>query len=76
MCLSFPARVVDVQDFLVFVDYGDNRIEPVINNMVEDLKPGDYVVISYGMILQKISKEEYEEMMRYEQELARVLENV
>lgn len=76
MCLSFPARVVDVQDFLVFVDYGDNRIEPVINNMVEDLKPGDYVVISYGMILQKISKEEYEEMMKYEQELARVLENV
>ncbi|ARM75351.1 HypC/HybG/HupF family hydrogenase formation chaperone [Acidianus manzaensis] len=75
MCLSFPAKVVDIQDLIVFVDYGNNTIEPVINNMVDDLNPGDYVVISYGMIIQKISKEEYDEMIKYETEMAKVLAN-
>jgi hydrogenase expression/formation protein HypC len=72
MCLSFPAKVVDVQEFIVFVDYGNNTIEPVISN-VEDLKPGDYVVVSYGMIMEKITEEEYKEMIQYERELAQVL---
>jgi len=72
MCISFPAKIVSVQEFIVFVDYGNNVIEPVISN-VDNLKPGDYVVVSYGMIMEKITEEEYNEMVRYSQELAQVL---
>lgn len=75
MCLSFPARVVQVNNMVVFVDYGNNHIEPVINSTNEELKEGDYVIISYGMIISKISEEEYKEMLNYESELKRALEN-
>jgi|OSPMetMinimDraft_2_1075162.scaffolds.fasta_scaffold00167_18 hydrogenase expression/formation protein HypC len=75
MCLSFPARVVQVNDMVVFVDYGNNHIEPVINSTNEELKEGDYVIVSYGMIISKISEEEYKEMLNYESELKRALDN-
>lgn len=75
MCLSFPARVVQVNDIVVFVDYGNNHIEPVINSTNEELKEGDYVIVSYGMIVSKISEEEYKKMLNYESELKRALEN-
>ena len=76
MCLSFPARVVQVEDPIAFVDYGNNVIEPVLLNGFEDIKEGDYVVVSYGMIMEKISGEEFREMLKYEEELARVVQAV
>lgn len=72
MCLSFPARVVEVEEFIVFVDYGGGRIEPVISNGFE-LSKGDYVMVSYGMIMEKINEEEYNKTMSYSQEIAEAL---
>ncbi|PVU74504.1 hydrogenase maturation factor [Acidianus hospitalis] len=76
MCLSFPAKVINVQDSIVFVDYGNGIIEPVLANGFEDLKPGDYVIVSYGMIYEKISKEEFDEILNYEKEINSVIRNV
>ncbi|BCS93144.1 HypC/HybG/HupF family hydrogenase formation chaperone [Metallosphaera javensis (ex Sakai et al. 2022)] len=76
MCLSFPARIIQVADPIAFVDYGNSIIEPVLLNGFEDLKEGDYVVVSYGMIMEKISEEEFKEILKYEEELARVVQNV
>ncbi|MEM0104878.1 MAG: HypC/HybG/HupF family hydrogenase formation chaperone [Candidatus Methanomethylicia archaeon] len=75
MCLSFPAKVVQIDDMVVFVDYGNNHIEPVINSSGQELKEGDYVVVSYGMIISKISEDEFKEMINYELELKRVVED-
>jgi hydrogenase expression/formation protein HypC len=76
MCLSFPARVVSVEGQIAFVDYGNGAIEPVIVNGFDDVKEGDPVVVSYGMIMEKITEEEYAEMLRYQQELMRALQDV
>ncbi|WCM36417.1 hydrogenase maturation factor [Sulfolobus islandicus] len=74
MCISLPAKVVQINGIVAFVDYGNGLVEPVINN-VDDVKEGDYVVVSYGMIVSKISKEEYIEMLNYEKEMRNLLEN-
>lgn len=72
MCISLPAKVVQIDGMIAFVDYGNGVIEPVINN-VDDVKEGDYVVVSYGMIVSKISEEEFKEMIEYEIEMRRLL---
>ncbi|MBB5254476.1 HypC/HybG/HupF family hydrogenase formation chaperone [Sulfurisphaera ohwakuensis] len=72
MCISLPAKVVQIEGMIAFVDYGNGVIEPVINN-VDDVKEGDYVVVSYGMIVSKISEEEFKEMIEYEIEMRRLL---
>jgi hydrogenase expression/formation protein HypC len=68
MCISLPAKVVQVEGMIAFVDYGDNNIQPVIVS-VDDVKEGDYVVVSYGMIIEKIDEKEFKEMLEYEMQL-------
>jgi len=74
MCISLPAKVVQIDGMIAFVDYGNGVIEPVINN-VDDVNEGDYVVVSYGMIVSKISEEEYKEMIEYEKQMRSLLLN-
>jgi len=63
MCLGVPAIVLEVRDdFTAIVDYGG--IKKVVDIMlVPDVKPGDYVIVHAGSIIEKISKEDYEETM-------------
>ncbi|MEM1600318.1 MAG: HypC/HybG/HupF family hydrogenase formation chaperone [Sulfolobaceae archaeon] len=68
MCLSLPAIVVEEGDMIAFVDYGDGNIQPVLTNGI-DVKKGDYVVVSYGMIISKISEEEFKEILSIQNEL-------
>ncbi|QIW23911.1 HypC/HybG/HupF family hydrogenase formation chaperone [Sulfolobus sp. S-194] len=72
MCISLPAKVVQIDGMIAFVDYGNGVIEPVINN-ADDVKEGDYVVVSYGMIVSKITEKEFKEMIEYEIEMRRLL---
>ena len=72
MCISLPAKVVQVEGMVAFVDYGDNNIQPVIVS-VDDVKEGDYVVISYGMIIEKIDEKEFKEMLEYEMQLRQLI---
>jgi len=71
MCISLPAKVVQIDGMIAFVDYGSGTIEPVINN-ADDVNEGDYVVVSYGMIVSKISEKEYKEMIEYEKQIYEV----
>ncbi|MEJ2776038.1 hydrogenase maturation factor [Sulfolobus sp. SCGC AB-777_L09] len=72
MCISLPAKVVQVEGMIAFVDYGDNNIQPVIVS-VDDVKEGDYVVVSYGMIIEKIDEKEFKEMLEYEMQLRQLI---
>ena len=64
MCLGVPAIIVEVKDnYLAVVDYGGIKKEVDIM-LVPDVKPGDYVIVHAGSVIEKISKEEYEETMK------------
>lgn len=69
MCISIPARVVQVGDMIALVDFGNGEPTPALINTNEEVREGDYVIVSYGMIIQKISEKEYLELQNYERQI-------
>jgi len=69
VCISIPARVVQVGDMIALVDFGNGEPTPALINANEEVREGDYVIVSYGMIIQKISEKEYLELLNYERQI-------
>jgi len=69
LCISIPARVVQVGDMIALVDFGNGEPTPALINANEEVREGDYVIVSYGMIIQKISEKEYLELLNYERQI-------
>ncbi|MGZ4903974.1 MAG: HypC/HybG/HupF family hydrogenase formation chaperone [Halobacteriota archaeon] len=56
MCLAIPAEVLKVDGNKGVVDYGG--LEQEVNlDLVEDVHPGDYVLIHVGFAIEKLSKD-------------------
>ena len=69
MCLSIPARVLSVEEddmAKVSVRGVETRVSL---QLVEDIKPGDFVLVHTGFALQKLSEEEAQESLRILKEL-------
>jgi len=56
MCLAIPAEVLRVEGNKGLVDYGGLEQE-VSLDLVEDVRPGDYVLVHVGFAIEKLSKE-------------------
>ncbi len=56
MCLAIPAEVLKVYGNKGIVDYGGLEQE-VSLDLVEDVHPGDYVLIHVGFAIEKLSKD-------------------
>lgn len=72
MCLGIPGRVVEVKGDKAVVDISGIKRE-VDALLVPDVKPGDFVIVHAGAIISKISREDYEETIKYLRELAEVM---
>lgn len=70
LCLGVPGVVVEVKGDIAIVDFGGIKRE-VDALLVPDVKPGDYVIVHAGAIIERIDKETFEEMVKYLQELAK-----
>jgi len=57
MCLAIPAEVVTVEGNTGTVDFG-GLLQEINLELVEDVKPGDYVLIHVGFAIEKLSKED------------------
>ncbi len=65
MCVGLAAKVVGVKDGMAVVDATGARRE-VSAELIEDLEPGDYVMVHAGTAIAKITSDdrtETEEMM-------------
>ncbi|WP_297551370.1 HypC/HybG/HupF family hydrogenase formation chaperone [Thermococcus sp.] len=62
MALMLAGRVVEVRGNKAVVDV-DGELREAKLDFVKDVKPGDYVTIYYGIILEKVSKDEAEETL-------------
>ncbi len=60
MCVAMPGRVLSVNDGIACVDFDGNLIEARADLM--DVKAGDRVLVHAGLIIQKLSATEAEEM--------------
>lgn len=60
MCVGLPARVVNVKDGVALVDASGAQRE-VSAELIEELDPGDYVMVHAGVAIAKISANDEEE---------------
>ncbi len=69
MCLSIPAKVLSVEEeemARVSVRGVETRVSL---QLVDDIQPGDYVLVHTGFALQKLSEEEARESLKILEEL-------
>jgi len=68
MCLSVPAKILSVDGNMAKASVGGAIVTTSLH-LVDDVVPGDYVLIHTGFALQKISEEEALETIRIIREL-------
>jgi hydrogenase expression/formation protein HypC len=57
MCLSIPAKVVDINGNMADVSVGGTIFKAGLQ-MIENVEVGDYVLLHTGFAIQKISEKE------------------
>ena len=60
MCVGLSAKVVRISDGTAVVDAGGAKRE-VSSELLEDLEPGDYVMVHVGITIAKITDEDASE---------------
>jgi hydrogenase expression/formation protein HypC len=62
LCLAIPAQVISVKGNTAIVDFGGVK-RSVSIALLEELKPGDYVIVHTGYAIQKMNQKEAEESL-------------
>lgn len=73
MCLAVPAQVIDIRpNGMGLVDHAGNRRE-ISLMLLDDVVPGDYVILHAGFAIHKIDEDAARETIQYLDILARQL---
>ena len=59
MCVGLPAKVMTMKDGMAVVDASGAKRE-VSAELIENLEPGDYVMVHAGIAIAKITEEDEE----------------
>ena len=68
MCVGLSAKVVKIGEGVAIIDAGGAKRE-VSSQLIEDLEPGDYVMVHAGVAIAKITDEEESETDQLMEEL-------
>ncbi len=68
MCLSIPAKVIDIKDNMAEVSVGGTTFIAGLQ-LVENIDIGDYILLHAGFAIQKISIEEAEQTLELMREM-------
>ncbi len=60
MCVGLPARVVSINDGTAIIDANGAKRD-IRAELLDDLEPGDYVMVHAGVAIAKISSDDEEE---------------
>ena len=71
MCLSVPAKVVEIQDHMAKVEVG-GLLRDVSMDVCPDVVVGDYVLIHTGFAIQKLDEKEALETLELLKRVAEV----
>jgi len=69
MCLAVPARVIRIEGTTALVRIEDVEY-PASLLLLEDVHPGDFVMLHAGFAIEKVNPEEAAETMRLLNEIA------
>ena len=68
MCVGLSAKVVKIGEGVAIIDAGGAKRE-VSSQLIEDLEPGDYVMVHAGVAIAKITDEDESEINQLMEEL-------
>ena len=68
MCVGLPARVMKIQNGMALVDASGAKRE-VSEALIDELDPGDYVMVHAGVAIAKITDEDESETDQLMEEL-------
>lgn len=68
MCLSLPAKVIEVNGDMADVSVGGTIFKAGLQ-LLDDVKPGDYVLLHAGFAIQKIKEDEAREILNLLKEM-------
>jgi hydrogenase expression/formation protein HypC len=68
MCLSLPAKIIEINGDMADVSVGGTVFKAGLQ-LLDDVKPGDYVLLHAGFAIQKINETEAMEMLRLLEEM-------
>ena len=68
MCVGLSAKVVKIGEDVAIIDAGGAKRE-VSSQLIEDLEPGDYVMVHAGVAIAKITDEDESETNQLMEEL-------
>lgn len=60
MCVALPGKVIRMDGNIAEVDFSGNRVRAQAG--LVSVKPGDYVLVHAGCILQVLSQEEHDSL--------------
>lgn len=60
MCVGLAAKVVNIKNGMALVDAGGAKRE-ISAQLLEDLEPGDYVMVHAGVAIAKITDDDEDE---------------
>ena len=60
MCVGLPGRIVTRKDGMAVIDASGAKRE-ISTELIENLEPGDYVMVHAGIAIAKIQEEDDEE---------------
>jgi len=69
MCLGVPAKVLEAGDGTAVVDLGGVRREISVI-LLDDVRPGEWVIVHAGFAIEKLSEEEAERTISLFREIA------
>jgi len=73
MCLSLPAKVIEINGDIADVSVGGTVFKAGLQ-MLDGVKPGDYVLLHAGFAIQKINEEEAGEILRLLEEMEKSMD--
>ena len=72
MCVGLAAKVVGVKDGMAVVDASGAK-RKVSAELIEELEPGDYVMVHAGFAIEKMSEKEARDNMELLEEIKHAL---
>ncbi|MBS7620106.1 HypC/HybG/HupF family hydrogenase formation chaperone [Candidatus Bathyarchaeota archaeon] len=77
MCLAIPGVVKSVEGRKAIVDFGGLKREAMLDLMEEgSIKPGTYVIVHTGFVIQTLDPKEAEKTIETWRELLSKMENI
>lgn len=61
MCVAIPGKVLSIEDGKAVVDFSGNQVKAYVG--LVNVKPGDYVLVHAGCVIQTMKQQEAEELV-------------